>query len=49
MISTFTKTKAGGTRLTVLDSSHQALIPAKAGIQFRNPRFRVKPGMTIKL
>jgi hypothetical protein len=27
----------------------RAVIPAKAGIQFKNPGFRVKPGMTIKV
>jgi hypothetical protein len=26
----------------------EAIIPAKAGIHFRNTGFRVKPGMTIK-
>ena len=36
-------------RLTLLYISYQAVIPAKAGIQFRNPGFRVKPGMTIKV
>jgi len=36
-------------RLTLLYITYQAVIPAKAGIQFRNPGFRVKPGMTIKV
>ena len=27
----------------------QTVIPAKAGIQFRNTGFRVKPGMTNKV
>ena len=43
------KTETSGMHLTVVDSSHQAVIPSKGGIQFRNPGFRVKPGMTIKL
>jgi len=29
--------------------SPEVVIPAKAGIQLRNSRFRVKPGMTIKI
>jgi hypothetical protein len=29
-------------------SFSEAVIPAKAGIQFRNTGFRVKPGMTNK-
>jgi len=44
-------------RPALLYISHQAVIPAKAGIQFRNPGFPrikygaglVKPGMTIKV
>jgi hypothetical protein len=29
--------------------SYQVVIPPKGGIQFRNPGFRVKPGMKIKV
>ena len=36
-------------RPTLLYISPEAVIPAKAGIQFRNTGFRVKPGMTIKV
>jgi hypothetical protein len=36
-------------RPRLLYISYEAVIPAKAGIQFRNPGFRVKPGMTIKV
>ncbi len=32
--------------LTLLYTDSEAVIPAKAGIQFRNTGFRVKPGMT---
>ena len=35
-------------RPTLLYMSSEAVIPAKAGIQFKNTGFRVKPGMTIK-
>ena len=35
-------------RPTLLYISSEAVIPAKAGIQFRNTGFRVKPGMTKK-
>ena len=34
--------------LTFLYINSEAVIPAKAGIQFRNTGFRVKPGMTKK-
>ena len=33
---------------TLLYIISQAVIPVKAGIQFRNTGFRVKPGMTNK-
>jgi hypothetical protein len=36
-------------RLTFLYIISEAVIPAKAGIQFRNAGFRVKPGMTNKV
>jgi hypothetical protein len=36
-------------RPTLLYISSEAVIPAEAGIQFRNVGFRVKPGMTIKV
>ena len=36
-------------RPTLLYMSSEAVIPAKAGIQFKNTGFRVKPGMTIKV
>jgi len=36
-------------RLTLLYIISKAVIPAKAGIQFRNTGFRVKPGMTNKV
>ncbi len=36
-------------RPTLLYISSEAVIPAKAGIQFKNTGFRVKPGMTIKV
>ena len=36
-------------RLTLLYIISEAVIPAKAGIQFRNTGFRVKPGMTNKV
>ena len=35
-------------RPSLLCMSSEAVIPAKAGIQFINTGFRVKPGMTIK-
>ncbi len=34
--------------LTLLYIDSQIVIPAKAGIQITNTRFRVKPGMTNK-
>ncbi len=34
-------------RLTLLYINFEAVIPAKAGIQFGKTGFRVKPGMTI--
>jgi hypothetical protein len=34
--------------LTLLYITSEAVIPAKAGIQFINTGFRVKPGMTNK-
>jgi hypothetical protein len=36
-------------RPTLLYISSEAVIPAKAGIQFKNTGFQVKPGMTIKV
>jgi len=33
---------------TLLYNGSKAVIPAKAGIQFKNTGFRVKPGMTNK-
>ena len=36
-------------RPTLVYISYEAVIPAKAGIQFRKTGFRVKPGMTIKV
>ena len=36
-------------RPTLLYIISQTVIPAEAGIQFRHPGFRVKPGMTIKV
>jgi len=36
-------------RPTLIYIGCEAVIPAKAGIQFRNTGFRVKPGMTIKV
>jgi hypothetical protein len=35
-------------RLTLLYVNSEGVIPAKAGIQFINTGFRVKPGMTSK-
>jgi hypothetical protein len=34
--------------LTLLCVNSEVVIPAKAGIQFKNNGFRVKPGMTNK-
>ena len=36
-------------RPTLLYISSEAVIPAKAGIQFKDTGFRVKPGMSIKV
>jgi hypothetical protein len=40
--------RASVVSLTLLYITSEAVIPAKAGIQFINAGFRVKPGMTNK-
>ena len=42
-------TNASVVNLTFLYTDFRTVIPAKAGIQFKNSGFRVEPGMTNKV